>query len=77
MAIVRVRLPAAGAGTAAGRLRWVGRESERLRQWLTIDARRPAAWLGGTVVPSLCSGVGSRWNRPSQGRPEVAADGDP
>ena len=48
--VVRGRLPAAGTGTAAGRLRWVGRESERLRRWLTIDALSPAAWLGGTVV---------------------------
>ena len=43
------RRPAAGAGTAAGRLRWVGRESERLRRWLTIDARGPVAWLSGTI----------------------------
>ena len=44
--------PAGRTGAAAGRLRWLGRESERLRRWLTIDARRPNAWLGGTVVPS-------------------------
>ena len=32
-----------GAGTAAGRLRWVGRERERLRERLTIDGRPAAA----------------------------------
>ena len=36
-------LPAAGAGTAAGRLRWVGHEREGLRRWLTIDGRPAAA----------------------------------
>ena len=47
--VIRGRLPASGAGTGAGRLRWVDRESDRLRRWLAIDALRPAAWLGGTV----------------------------
>ena len=42
-------LPEAGAGTATGRLRWVGRESERVRRRLTIDARGS---------PSLRSGHG-------------------
>ena len=39
--IVRGRRPAAGAGAAAGRLRWVGRERERLRQRPSIDGRGP------------------------------------
>ena len=38
MAIVRGRHPAAGTGAESGRLRCVGRECERLREWLTIDA---------------------------------------
>ena len=39
--VVRGRHPAAGVGTAAGRLRWVGRESEGLRRWPGIDGRGP------------------------------------
>ena len=51
--VIRGRRPAAGAGTGARRLRWVGRERERLRRWLMIDARRPTAALGGTVGPNI------------------------
>ena len=36
-------LPAAGAVAGSGRLRWVGRERERLRERLTIDGRAAAA----------------------------------